>query len=146
MKIIANRIGMGLQVPDMTMARDVLRLVVTAVLAGTGFALLLALTVLSLTVISPPAAASGSPALASSGPGFADSSVASAPGGQIAAADSSLGIPAAAAASLPPVVTHPGVIDAPAKTGGASSNLLWLVIALVAGVLAFSVASLARRK
>ncbi len=145
MKIIANRIGMGLQAPDMAMARDVLRLVVTAVVAGTGFALLLALTVLSLTVISPPAAASGSPALTSSGSGFADGSTASAPGGQIAAADPSL-IPAAAAASLPPAVTHAGVIDSPPQTGGTSSNLLWLVIALVAGVLAFSVASLARRK
>ena len=42
-------------------ARDILRLVTMAVFAGTAFALLLALTVLSLTVIAPPAHASGSP-------------------------------------------------------------------------------------
>ena len=40
-------------------ARDILRTVTTAVLAGTAFALLLALTVLSLTLIAPPAQASG---------------------------------------------------------------------------------------
>lgn len=146
MKTIANRNWMGLQAPDMAMMRDVLRLVITAVLAGTGFALLLALTVLSLTVISPPAVASGAPGLAASGPNFTDTSATPAPGGQIAAADSSLGLPAAAAASLPPAATHAGLIDAPAKAGTASPALLWLAIALVAGVLVFSVVSLARRK
>ena len=47
--------------PSTGIARDILRLVTMAVFAGTAFALLLALTVLSLTVIAPPAHASGSP-------------------------------------------------------------------------------------
>ncbi|HEV7821016.1 MAG TPA: hypothetical protein VGO84_07530, partial [Burkholderiales bacterium] len=45
--------------PRPGIARDILRMVTMAVLAGTAFALLLALTVLSLTVIAPPAQASG---------------------------------------------------------------------------------------
>jgi len=45
--------------PSPGVARDILRVVTMAVLAGTAFALLLALTVLSLTVIAPPAQASG---------------------------------------------------------------------------------------
>jgi hypothetical protein len=45
--------------PSPGVARDILRMVTMAVLAGTAFALLLALTVLSLTVIAPPAQASG---------------------------------------------------------------------------------------
>jgi hypothetical protein len=146
MKTIANRNWMGLQAPDMAMTRDVLRLVITAVLAGIGFALLLALTVLSLTVISPPAAASGAPALASSDSAIADSGAASGPGEQIAVAGQSLGMPVAAAASLPPAGAQARLMDPPATSGAASPALLWLVIALVAGVLAFSVVSLARRK
>ena len=47
--------------PSTGMARDILRVATMAVFAGTAFALLLALTVLSLTVIAPPAHASGSP-------------------------------------------------------------------------------------
>src|SRR4051794_39693703 len=49
-------------------ARDIVRIIVAAVLAGTGFSVLMALAVLSLTVIAPPVQASGAPALTSSGP------------------------------------------------------------------------------
>lgn len=66
MKTFSNRSLVGPQTPAFSMARDVVRIVITAVLAGTGFALLLALTVLSLTVIAPPTHASGMPTLASS--------------------------------------------------------------------------------
>jgi hypothetical protein len=41
--------------------RDIMRVVTMAVFAGTAFALLLAVTALSLTIIAPPAHASGSP-------------------------------------------------------------------------------------
>ncbi|MBI3528102.1 MAG: marine proteobacterial sortase target protein [Betaproteobacteria bacterium] len=68
MKIFSNRSLVGPQTPAFSMARDVVRIVIAAVLAGTGFALLLALTVLSLTVIAPPAQASGAPVLASAEP------------------------------------------------------------------------------
>jgi len=66
MKMLSNRSWAAAQGPAFSMARDVLRIVIAAVLAGTGFALLLALTVLSLTVIAPPAHASGASAPASS--------------------------------------------------------------------------------
>jgi hypothetical protein len=55
-------------VPAVSAARDIVRIVIAAALAGTGFAILLALAVLSLSVISPPAIASGSPAMATSEP------------------------------------------------------------------------------
>lgn len=44
-----------------SMARDVIRFVVTATIAGTGFAILLALTILGLTLVAPPAEASSAP-------------------------------------------------------------------------------------
>jgi Ca-activated chloride channel family protein len=68
MNIFSNRSLVGPQTPAFSMARDVVRIVITAVLAGTAFALLLALAVLSLTVIAPPAHASGTPMLASAEP------------------------------------------------------------------------------
>lgn len=55
-------------VPPASAARDFVRIVIAAALAGSGFAILLALAVLSLSVIAPPAAASGVPAMESSGP------------------------------------------------------------------------------
>ena len=65
MKVFSNRSLVGLHTPAVSMARDVVRIVIAAVLAGTGFALLLALTVLSLSVIAPSAQASGTTVLAS---------------------------------------------------------------------------------
>lgn len=55
-------------VPPASAARDFVRIVIAAALAGSGFAILLALAVLSLSVIAPPAIASGSPAMESSVP------------------------------------------------------------------------------
>ena len=68
MEIFSNRSFAAPRTPALSMARDVVRIVITAVLAGTGFAVLLALAILSLTVITPPAHASGTPPLASSEP------------------------------------------------------------------------------
>jgi hypothetical protein len=68
MKSFSNDSSLEAQMPSLSMARDVARIVITALLAGTGFAVLLALAVLSLTVIAPPAQASGAPVLESSEP------------------------------------------------------------------------------
>ena len=68
MKSFANSSLVGPQAPAFSMARDVVHIVITALLAGSGFAVLLALAVLSLTVIAPPAQASGAPVLESSEP------------------------------------------------------------------------------
>src|SRR6266853_1275934 len=68
MNIISNGSWVGAQGTELSMVRDVFRIVITAVLAGTGFALLLALAVLSLTVIASSVQASGGPVLESSTP------------------------------------------------------------------------------
>ena len=150
MKIIANRSLVGLQAADFSMVRDVLRIVITAVLAGTGFALLLALTVLSLTVIAPPAQASGGPTLASSEPDQGRGSGMERPGKQdatpVLAAGQPAGTPAAAPVNLPRDSTHEGVYDSLPKTGTARPAVLYLLLALAAGFLAFFAYSLVRRK
>jgi len=149
MKTIANRSLVGPQAPDLSMARDVLRIVITAVLAGTGFALLLALTVLSLTVIAPPAQASGGPALASSGSDQGRGSGADTPGKQDTSPDHPAIQPAvasAAAADLPRESTHEGVYNSLPKTRTATPAVLYLLLALGAGFLAFFAYSLARRR
>jgi len=149
MKTIANRSLVGPQAPDLSMARDVFRIVIAAVLAGTGFALLLALTVLSLTVIAPPAQASGAPSLASSEPDQGRGSATQAPGKQ----EASPGHPAiqpvvasVAAADLPQVPRHEAVYDSLPKTGSTTPAVLYLLLALGAGFLAFFAYSLARRR
>lgn len=131
------------------MARDMLRVVMTAVLAGTGFALLLALAVLSLTVIAPPAQASGAPALVSSEPDPGRGSGTQAPGKQDASADRPAIQPvvaSAAAADLPQVLRHEAVYDSLPKTGTATPAVLYLLLALGAGFLAFFAYSLAKRR
>lgn len=146
MKIFSNRSLVAPQTPAFSMARDVMRIVITAVLVGTGFALLLALTVLSLTVIAPPAHASGAPTLAASEPGQGRGSVMQSSGKQDATpvhpADQPVGTPA----SLRRDSTHEGVFDSLPKTGTATSAALYLILALVAGFLVFFVYLLARRK
>jgi LPXTG-motif cell wall-anchored protein len=150
MKIFANRSLVGPQAPDLSMARDVLRIVITALLAGTGFALLLALTVLSLTVIAPPAQASGGPTLASSEPDQGRGGGMQTPGKQnatpVLAASQPAGTPAAAPVNLPRASTHEGVFNSLPKTGSATPAVLYLLLALGAGFLAFFAYSLARRK
>jgi LPXTG-motif cell wall-anchored protein len=149
MKIFVNRSLVGPQAPVVSMARDVVRIVIAAVLAGTGFALLLALSVLSLTVIAPPAQASGSPTVASSEPDPGRGSAMETPGKQDASADHPAIPPvvaSAAAADLPQVPAHEAVFDSLPKTGTARPAVLYLLLALAAGFLAFFVYSLVRRK
>lgn len=61
MKTFWNSSLIGAESSGFSMARDVVRFVVTAAIAGTGFAILLALTILGLTLVAPPAEASSAP-------------------------------------------------------------------------------------
>jgi hypothetical protein len=150
MNNFSNRSLVGPQTPAFSIARDVARIVITAVLVGTGFALLLALAVLSLTAIAPPAQASGAPALASAEPDQGRGSVMQTPGKQDATpvhpAGQLVATPVAAPASLPRDSTHEGVFDSLPKAGIATPAVLYLILALVAGFVVFFVYSLARRK
>ena len=149
MNIISNRSLVGAQATELSLVRDVFRIVITAVLAGIGFALLLALTVLSLTVIAPPAQASGGPVLASSEPEAGRASGMETPGKQdvsvVLAASQPAGTPAVAPVNLPRDSTHEGVYESLPKTETATPAVLYLLLALGA-VLAFFAYSLARRR
>ena len=149
MKVFLNRSLVGPQTQAISVARDVARIVIAAVLTGTGFALLLALTVLSLTVIAPPAQASGSPTVASPEPDPGRGSAMEMPGKQDASADHpaiSPVIASAAAADLPQVPAHEAVYDSLPKTGAVTPAVLYLLLALAAGLLALFAYSLVRRK
>jgi Ca-activated chloride channel family protein len=64
MKTLQDRAPMALRADSTSLLRDVVRFVALAVVAGTGFAILLAFTILGLTVIAPPVAqASGTAGL-----------------------------------------------------------------------------------
>ena len=148
MNLFPNRSLAGPQAPAVSMARDVIRIVITAVLAGTAFALLLALTVLSLTVIAPPAQASGAPTLASSEPVEGRRTEMEAPGkqdaGSVQLAAQAVSASAAAPVSLPQQSTHEA--DSRPKSGTSSPALLYLLLVLGAGFLGLFVYSLAKRK
>jgi len=58
MKMFWNRDLVGAEAPGDSITRDLIRFVLAAVVAGTGFAMLLALTLLGLTLMAPPAEAS----------------------------------------------------------------------------------------
>ncbi|MEO8005864.1 MAG: hypothetical protein ABI771_13205 [Betaproteobacteria bacterium] len=170
MKILANRnlataLGsfgaasaapIGSPAAGSAIVRDVARMIVTAVIAGTAFALLLALAVLSLTVVAPPAHASGAPTVETyvstatpdahgdkptdhssqaSSQMVADASSAR------AAADSSRShvLPATASQDMPRESTFTSLVN------GFSPGLV-LILALVAVLLAFFVYAVARRK
>ncbi len=146
MNITAPRVLAGTPQPTVSIARDIVRIVVTAIVAGTAFALLLALAVLSLTVIAPPAQASGAPVVTESeiGPGT---------GGDVKAPMKTDVAPLQLAAA--PAVAQAKPIDPALDTvherafeaqKPATPTALYLVLALVAGFLAFFVYSLARRK
>ena len=62
------------------------------------------------------------------------------------AADQHGGTPAAAPTALPPASTHEGVYDSLPKTGTGVPFVLYLLLALGAGFLAYFAYSLARRK
>ena len=147
MKIFSNRSLVGPQAPAFSMARDVVRIVIAAVLAGTGFALLLALAVLSLTVIAPPAQASGAPIVTSSesNPG---AGIDSEKPGKVDAAPVLLAIARTATQAKPadPPLdsTHERAFESQHKPD--TPVVLYLILALVAGFLAFFLDSLARRK
>ena len=68
MKLLWNRDLIGAEAPGESIVRDLVRFVVTATIAGTAFAILLALTILGLTLVAPPAEASGSPSATQSSP------------------------------------------------------------------------------
>ena len=147
MNLFFNRSLAGPQAPAVSMTRDVIRIVITAVLAGTAFALLLALTVLSLTVIAPPAQASGAPTLASSEPVEGRSTELEAPekqdAGPVQLAAQAVSA-SAAPVSLPQQSTHEA--DSRPQSATSSPALLYVLLALGAGLLALFVYSLAKRK
>lgn len=58
MKMFWNRDLVGADAPGDSIIRDLIRFVLAAVVAGTGFSILLALTLLGLTLMAPPAEAS----------------------------------------------------------------------------------------
>lgn len=62
MKMLWNRNLIVSEAPGFSIARDLVRFVVSAVLAGTGFAVLLALMILGLSLVAPPAEASSAAA------------------------------------------------------------------------------------
>ena len=148
MNLFLNRSLAGPQAPTVSITRDVLRIVITAVLAGTAFALLLALTVLSLTVISPPAQASGAPTLASSEPIEGRRTEMEAPGkqdaGSVQLAAQAVSASAAAPVSLPQQLALQA--DSRPQSATSSPALLYVLMALGAGLLALFVYSLAKRK
>lgn len=119
-------------VPPISAVRDIVRIVVAAALAGAGFAVLLALAVLSLTVIAPPAGASGAPAAVSAQPdalaGATPAQPADTPrSGLVAEAAAA---PAASAAPAPAAATAVGTepaLDVPKLAA------LALLLALLAG-------------
>ncbi|MEO8164711.1 MAG: hypothetical protein ABI619_04875 [Betaproteobacteria bacterium] len=147
MKIESNGSLVGPRTPAFSMALDVVRIVMTAVVAAIGFALLLALSVLSLTVIAPPAQASGAPAVTmtesnpSAGIDSEKLAKVDAVPIQLAAAPT-----AAQAKPSDPRLdsTHKRVLESQHKPD--TPVVLYLVLALVAGCLAFFVYSLARRQ
>ena len=147
MTIFSNRSLVGPQTPALSMARDAVRILITAVLAGTGFALLLALAVLSLTVIAPPAQASGAPAVSSSesNPGAGMDSEKHV---KLDAAPVLLAVAPTATQAKPadPPLdsTHERAFESQHKPD--TPVVLYLILALVAGFLAFFLYSLARRK
>ena len=133
--------------------RDVARMVVTAVISGTAFALLLALAVLSLTVVAPPAHASGAPTVVtyeSTGTPDAPSDKPAAHATAKLVADASSARPAADSGK-PHVLPATIAQDMPREStfsklvNGFSPGLV-LILALVSVLIAFFVYAVVRRK
>ncbi len=133
------------------MARDIARMVFTAVVAGTAFAILLALAVLSLTVVAPPAHASGAPTVvtyeSTSTPDAHDGKTAApsaqATGQMVADATPASGkphvLPATASQDMPRESTFSKLVN------GFSPGLV-LILALVSVLVAFFIYAVVRRK
>jgi ABC-type antimicrobial peptide transport system permease subunit len=168
MKILANRnlaealgpagpvSAIGSRAAGSDIMRDVARMVVTAVIAGTAFALLLALAVLSLTVVAPPAHASGAPTVvtyeSTSTPDAHDGKSA----GQSAEATSHMVADASPARTTvdsgkPHVLPASASQDMPREStfsklvNGFSPGLV-LILALVSVLVAFFIYAVVRRK
>jgi len=121
--------------PSPGVARDILRMVMMAVLAGTAFALLLALAVLSLTVIAPPAQASGTLATITETPvngGGSDAGAVTMEPIHLAAADPQ---PQAEAKQPPQVAVHEKTYESLEKWK--PPVVLYLVLALLVGLLGY---------
>jgi uncharacterized protein (DUF58 family) len=135
MNVFPNRSLAGPQAPAVSIARDVARIVITAVLAGTAFAILLALTVLSLTVIAPPAQASGAPVTVTETPvnggGSGTGAVTAAPIHLAAANPQSR----AEAKEPPQVAVHEQMYESLEKSK--LPVVLYIVLALLAGLLGY---------
>lgn len=165
MKILANRnlaaalgsfgaasaASIGSPAAGSAMARDIARMVFTAVVAGTAFAILLALAVLSLTVVAPPAHASGAPTVVtyeSMSPPAAHSDKVSA---QTAEATSHMVADATPASGQPHVLPAIASQDMPREStfsklvNGFSPGLV-LILALVSVLVAFFIYAVVRRK
>lgn len=135
MNQVSNRSLAGLQAPTLSVARDIVRVVITAVLAGTVFAILLALTVLSLTVIAPPAQASGAPVTVTETPvngGASDTGAVTVAPIRLAAAVTQ---PQAKPAQPPQVAAHEKVYESLEKPK--PPVVLYIVFALLAGLLGY---------
>jgi ABC-type antimicrobial peptide transport system permease subunit len=169
MKILANRnlaaalgsfgaasaTSIGSPAAGPAIVRDIARMVFTAVVAGVAFALLLALAVLSLTVVAPPAHASGAPTVvtyesisppdahtsASGKPAQATSQMVADATPTRPAADSGKShvLPATPAQDVPHESTFSKLVS------GFSPGLV-LILALVAVLVAFFIYAVARRK
>lgn len=123
--------------PSTGVVRDFVRVVVTAVLAGTVFALLLALTVLSLTVIAPPAQASGAPVTVIDIP-TGSGGIGAVSGNKDAAATQLADAtphPQAKPAQPPQVAVHEQVYESLEKSK--LPVVLYIVLALLAGLLGY---------
>ena len=134
----------NIKAPSPGIARDILRMITMAVLAGTAFALLLALTILSLTVIAPPAQASGTLVTVTETPvngGGSDPAGDTAAPIHLAAADPQ---PQAAAKQPPQVAMHANTVESLQKSK--SSVVLYIVLALLATFLAYFGYTLAKGK
>lgn len=170
MKILANRnlaaalgsfgaastTSIGSPAAGSAVLRDVARMVFTAVVAGVAFALLLALAVLSLTVVAPPAHASGAPTVvtyesisppdAHSGKSAGQSAQATSqmvadatPARPAADSGKSHTLPATATPDMPRESTFSTLVK------GFSPGLV-MILALVAVLVAFFIYAIVRRK
>src|SRR4051812_7352635 len=120
-------------------ARDIVRIVIAAVLAGTGFSVLMALAVLSLTVIAPPVQASGAPALTSSGSADIAPTTdkqSEAPAGTTFIGEAAAAQPLAAAAAQPLPTAAPAMQSGNAPAQSLPSMPMLMLVALALAVLA----------
>ena len=126
-------------------------MIVTAVVAGTAFALLLALAVLSLTVVAPPAHASGAPTVVTYESTSTPDAHSGKSVGQSAEATSRLVADATPASGKPHVLPATPTQEMPREStfsklvNGFSPGLV-MILALVTVLVAFFIYAVVRRK